>query len=291
MTLTAAPSAVAPLARHLAGPLDDDAAPVLVLSHGITDSAACWIEAIDRWTGAGYRVVALDARGHGDSPRWDASDLADHTATAARLATDLETALEDLRTRGLRGEGPLRAPLAVVGHSMGGVTSLDVAAHRPDLVDVALAEDPAFVTPAWRRLLAARAFQQVREMKQIAADPQARFDLEMANNPTWSPREVRASVEAACGVDLGFIAMGCVSPPTPWQEVIDSLAVPTLIVTGTERVVLRGDNLTNITRRANASITTAVIEGAPHCVRRTFPDRFHAITDPWLKRHLDQQGR
>lgn len=58
-------AAPAPLARHLAGPLDDDTAPVLVLSHGITDSAACWAEAVDRWSAAGYRIVALDARGHG----------------------------------------------------------------------------------------------------------------------------------------------------------------------------------------------------------------------------------
>ncbi|WP_103062382.1 alpha/beta fold hydrolase [Actinomyces qiguomingii] len=284
---TAEASAVAPLARHLAGPLDDDAAPVLVLSHGITDSAACWIEAIDRWTASGYRIVALDARGHGDSPRWDQPDLTNQTTAGQRLAADLVGVLEDLRAHGVRSEGPLRAPLAVVGHSMGGVTSLDVAAHRPDLVDAAVAEDPAFVTPIWRRLMAMNAVRQVRELQGIAADPQARFELEMRDNPTWSPRETRASVEAACGVDLGFIAQGCVSPPTPWQEVIDSLTVPTLIVTGTERVVLRGNNLTNITRRANPVITTTVIEGAPHCVRRTFPDRFHAITDPWLARHLE----
>lgn len=60
-----AAAAPAPLARHLAGPLDDASAPVLVLSHGITDSAACWAEAVDRWSAAGYRIVALDARGHG----------------------------------------------------------------------------------------------------------------------------------------------------------------------------------------------------------------------------------
>ena len=91
-----ASAAPAPLARHLAGPLDDASAPVLVLSHGITDSAACWAEAVDRWSAAGYRIVALDARGHGDSPRWDAEDLADQATAGARLAADLETTLEDL---------------------------------------------------------------------------------------------------------------------------------------------------------------------------------------------------
>ena len=287
-----ASAAPAPLARHLAGPLDDDTAPVLVLSHGITDSAACWAEAVDRWSAAGYRIVALDARGHGDSPRWDAEDLADQATTGARLAADLETTLEDLRAHGLRPSphapdaGALTAPLAVVGHSMGGVTGLDVAARRPDLVDAAIAEDPAFTTPAWNRLLRLGAFRQVREMESIAADPRARFEKETRENPTWSHREVRASVEASAGVDLGFIAVGCVGPPTPWEEVIDNLAVPTLIVTGTDRVVLRGEYLTNITRRANPRISTAVVVGAPHCVRRTRPERFHAVTDPWLRLHI-----
>lgn len=271
-----------PLARHLAGPLTDEDAPVLVLSHGITDSAACWADAVGRWSASGYRIVALDARGHGDSPRWDEGDLVDQDTAGARLAADLTGALEDLRAHGLDGSGPLRAPLIAVGHSMGGVTSLDVAARRPDLLDAVVAEDPAFVTPAWRRLLALDAVRRVRDMRQVAADPEARVRLEQAAHPTWPPVEVRASVEASCGVDLRFIALGCVSPPTPWQEVIDSLAVPTLIVTGTDRVVLRGDNLTNITVRANPWISTAVVLGAPHCVRRTFPERFHAVTDPWL---------
>lgn len=183
-------AAPAPLARHLAGPLDDDTAPVLVLSHGITDSAACWAEAVDRWSAAGYRIVALDARGHGDSPRWDAEDLADQATAGARLAADLETTLEDLRAHGLRPSphapdaGALTAPLAVVGHSMGGVTGLDVAARRPDLVDAAIAEDPAFTTPAWNRLLRLGAFRQVREMESIAADPRARFEKETRENPT-----------------------------------------------------------------------------------------------------------
>ena len=123
-------------------------------------------------------------------------------------------------------------------------------------------------------------------MREIVADPEVRVALELAENPTWSERVVRASVEAACAVDLAFIATGTVSPPTPWEDVVDSLEVPALLVTGTRRVVLRGDNLTNITRRRNRNVSTAVVVGAPHCVRRTFPERFHAVVDPWMARHL-----
>ena len=295
--MTAAP-APAPLARHLAGPLDDAEAPVLVLSHGITDSAACWIEAVERWAPR-YRIVALDARGHGDSPRWDDADLKNQETAGRRLAADLTEALEDLRAHGLRTSpeepsvGPLRAPLLLVGHSMGGVTSLDVAYHRPDLADGVVAEDPAFVTPAWRALLRANAFRQVAEMKGIAKDPEARFTAETTENPTWSHREVRASVEASCGVDLRFIGLGCVSPPTPWEEVVDGLSIPALIITGTDGVVLRGDHYLNLLARQNPHLSTSVIVDAPHCVRRTFPERFHAVADPWMEMVIarGRQGR
>lgn len=284
--------AAEPVARHLHGRLEDADAPVLVLSHGITDSGACWADAVEHWTAAGYRVVALDARGHGNSPRWEDADLANQATAGARLAEDLESTLEDLRAHGLRpapdapDTGPLTAPLAVVGHSMGGVTSLDVAARRPDLVDAAIGEDPAFTTPAWNRLLRLNAYRQVREMRGIAADPGARLALETRDNPTWSHEEVRASVEASSGVDLRFIALGCVAPPTPWERIVDGLTVPTLIVTGTRRVVLRGSYFPAVTGRGNPNVAGAVVVGAPHCVRRTFPERFYSVTDPWLTEHL-----
>ena len=61
-----------PLARVIVGA---DDAPTLMLLHGITASAVSQTDAIDHWAALGYRVVAVDARGHGLSPRWTPQEL------------------------------------------------------------------------------------------------------------------------------------------------------------------------------------------------------------------------
>jgi len=63
-------------------------------------------------------VVALDLRGHGRSEWAD-------TYTASAMADDVVAAIESLHL----------APSHLVGHSMGGMVALLVAARRPDLVD------------------------------------------------------------------------------------------------------------------------------------------------------------
>ncbi|WP_194948878.1 alpha/beta fold hydrolase [Actinomyces trachealis] len=278
------------LAREIYGPATDASAPLLILSHGITDNAACWVEAIELWVARGYRVLALDARGHGASPRWQEADLTSQDAAGERLAKDLEEVLEDVRAGGIAGEGPVAGPLVLVGHSMGGVTSLVVAARRPEMVDAVIAEDPAFTTATSRRLLRLTAFQRLREVQEIATDPQARFTKEVTENPTWPHREVAASVKGVVNCDLAFLKIGCVGPTTPWQEVVDALSMPTLLVTGTgDDVIVSKTWLTEILKR-NPRLSTAIIEGAPHCVRRTYSGRFHSVVDPWLSAHTDRDG-
>ena len=80
------------LARIVTGP---DDAPTLVLLHGITGSAVSLAEAIDHWVGRGYRVLAVDARGHGLSPRWTQARL---ERAGEVLVEDVIAVLEDLET-------------------------------------------------------------------------------------------------------------------------------------------------------------------------------------------------
>ena len=123
-----------PVARIVVGPAS---APALVLLHGITGSAVSQSEAISHWARAGYRVIALDARGHGLSPRWSPEQLA---RAGEVLVDDVVAALSEIEAeRSARLAAALPAPAVppvLIGHSMGGATAMVVAARHPELVAV-----------------------------------------------------------------------------------------------------------------------------------------------------------
>lgn len=104
--------------------------PAVVLHHATSLHAWVW-EPIARHLARRWRVVAYDARGHGDSDRppqgygWDA------------LAADLACFIEALSL----------APAAVVGHSSGGTAALACAARRPELVSRIVALEPVLLPP------------------------------------------------------------------------------------------------------------------------------------------------
>ncbi|MFF2373186.1 alpha/beta fold hydrolase [Streptomyces xiamenensis] len=86
--------------------------------------------------GPAFRVLAPDQRGHGHCPpRPGGFGVERFTDDAERLLTDL------VQERGGR-------PVAVLGHSLGGIIAYHLAARRPDLVSALVIED---VGPVMRR--------------------------------------------------------------------------------------------------------------------------------------------
>jgi len=91
-----------------------EADPVLMLVHGGFDFAATYEVFAPKLAAHGFRVVAWDQRGHGDSDHahlycWDA-DLRDFTAVLDHVAT---------------------GPIPVVGHSKGGSLIVQLADFQP----------------------------------------------------------------------------------------------------------------------------------------------------------------
>lgn len=121
------------LAVRESGPAD---APVtVVLAHGWTNDMSVW-EPVVAALGPDVHVLRYDHRGHGDSdpaPRG--------TATIEQVGDDLAELLAE-RVRG---------QVVLVGHSMGGMAMMSLAARHPDLV-VARVRAAVFVATSSGRL-------------------------------------------------------------------------------------------------------------------------------------------
>ena len=97
----------------------DPRRPTVMLLHGwIVTADLNWHEAYDALVDTGYRVLAIDHRGHGRGLRaMSRFRLADCAADAAAILRQLEV-----------------APAIVVGYSMGGVIAQLMARDHPDVI-------------------------------------------------------------------------------------------------------------------------------------------------------------
>jgi non-heme chloroperoxidase len=97
---------------------DGPDAPVVVLPHCWGCSHEVWLPVARRLKEQGFRVVLYDQRGHGASSRGTAPltiETLAHDLTAVLDATDVRDAV-------------------LAGHSMGGMTIMSLATHRPDVL-------------------------------------------------------------------------------------------------------------------------------------------------------------
>jgi len=117
---------------HLFGP--DDGRPVVAL-HGVTGHAHRWGVLAEQLPE--LRLVAVDLRGHGRSPKTPPWGFEQHVADVLAVMDD---------------HGLERAPL--IGHSFGGAIALHLAKAAPDRVEKLVLVDPALgLDPVARRSL------------------------------------------------------------------------------------------------------------------------------------------
>jgi pimeloyl-ACP methyl ester carboxylesterase len=262
---------------HWAG-RTDNGAPTIVLLHGITNSGAGWVDAVRRWAGH-YRIAAFDALGHGLSDRFTDDELAGEGLEAGAgaieaLVTTTIDALDEIVAS--------PAPVVLYGHSMGGAMASAVAARRPELLRGLLLEDPAWKAQTLE-VRASRAADWLEVSHRFIADPDAAL-AEALDDPellSWPRDEIRPWVQARTQLDLRFIALGRPEMREPWQELAAALTMPTLLMTGTEQVIVDEDFRRELAA-VNPAVRVAVIEGAGHSTRRDRSDAFHSVVDPWI---------
>jgi pimeloyl-ACP methyl ester carboxylesterase len=170
----------------------------VLLLHGLAGHAREWAQSAD-WLTERARVVAFDARGHGDSERNpDDVSLAAHVADAAAVIEELEL-----------------APAIVIGQSYGGLTAFLLAAERPELV---------------RALVVAEATPDPEDESVVAEFEQILRDIPPDEIPPWAGGSL--DVELMVRTLRGAIG------EARWDQ-WSRIRCPTLVVRGEDGAVSR----------------------------------------------------
>jgi pimeloyl-ACP methyl ester carboxylesterase len=201
--------------------------PPIVFCHGVTLSSRVWAKQFDSFPAGGFRAVAFDSRGHGESKVGDTGHSLDN------LADDLRTVLEGLHLR----------DVILVGHSMGGMAVQAFAIRHPDVLHER-ARGLVLLSTAAHNLVsdARRVREAIERIARLGPDvgtfmrPRnlgfllARIGF--GNDPHPSHVEATREMLAACDSDTTRAAVGALLQ-LDLTEGLPAIDVPTLVVVGT----------------------------------------------------------
>lgn len=175
---------------------EEGAGDPLILLHGNGENGGCFEHQIERFSKR-FRVIAVDTRGHGASPRGDAP------FTFAQFARDLEGFMDDLGI----------PSASLLGFSDGGIIALLFALEHPDRVERMVLNGanlfPEGVEPELRERIRAKYEARRCDAPYEDIDKQRKYELVrlMAEEPHIDPADLA------------------------------DLAVPALVIAGTDDVI------------------------------------------------------
>jgi pimeloyl-ACP methyl ester carboxylesterase len=248
------------------------AGPPLVLLHPFPFARSIWADLVELLAGR-YRVIAVDARGCGETP------LGPTGYAIADLADDVAALLDHL-------EVP-RA--AVLGMSMGGYTALACAIRHPrQVAALVLADTRAGADPAPMRAARDGAIARIR-----AAGSGPYLDGSMArllspSAPATLVAFLRARAEdRAASLVAGIEALR--DRPDRTGE-LDAIRCPTLVLRGADDQVTPAQDMREMAG-AIAGATFIELPGAGHLAHLEAPRPFERALTPFLAANLKGESR
>lgn len=227
-----------------------------VLVHGMMSDHRTWHRLGPLLADRGYRVIAVDLRGHGRSGRGDGPDHGrppEERYRPERLAQDLVDTLP-------------AGPELALGHSLGGLAlSLAVDRLRPRR---AVYSDPAWCVPGPGRGLDPAGFAWFRSAapEQIAA-----------LNPRWNRQDVEIELatlalwDPTTGAGLSDLAGRSMLPEKPAVPSLVQLADPSFLIGPQDAAELR-----------LRGFEVRTVAGAGHTIHRDDFDGFVSSLDGWI---------
>ncbi len=236
-------------------------APVLLL-HGLMGRASTWWP-VAQWLVGHGRVLGLDARGHGRS-------AARGPWTVERMAADAARVLD--------------RPGIVVGHSMGGLHGIALAAARPDLVRALVVEDmgvnfrgvDAAATSAWFEAVP-QPFPSLAAVREAFGWPRPEFGeyLTECVEERADGYHLLAAVEHTTEIAAEWAR-------TDFWDALDAVRCPVLLIEAQESVAPPGQMAEMAGRLSDA--VHVHVPGAGHLVHATAPGPYRAAVQAFLER-------
>jgi pimeloyl-ACP methyl ester carboxylesterase len=251
----------------------EDDAPAVVLHHATGFLARLWEPVAERLAAYGWRVLAYDARGHGESEKpAPTSDNYDWH----RCADDLRAFMDALALRGT----------PFVGHSMGGGVGLFLAGTRPEYLSRLVVIEPIVMPGGFvadetrrnemaegarrRRMAFANAEEMLAQYRSRPTFANWREDVLRlyVEHGTWKRED--GSLELKCSGEVEG-AMFAQSGSLPVWDVLPRIEAPVLVVRGETTEAF----LTMVAEQVAARIPGGrleTIEGAGHLAPMEVPD-------------------
>ncbi len=250
--------------------------PVVVLLHGFPDSLHLWRAVVPHLVAAGYRVVALDQRGCGDSP-----------TPAGRAHYGIDRLLDDVT--GVLDTLGLDEPVHVMGHDWGAVVAWCLAMTQPQRVRSAVA-----ISVGHPRAYALAGLEQKRKglytlgwqfpglaERWLTANDWARMRHWLRDHPDADAclRDLARPGRLTAG--LNWYRANLV--PVLWRR-WPACRVPMLGIWSSEDHCLAEDQMAGSGRRMAAPWRYERIEGAGHWLPLEQPERIARLAAEWFEK-------
>ena len=231
-----------------------EAPRVCVALHGITANAGSWTRPARLLAERGWRVLAPDLRGHGESPRADGD---------FRTATLLADIAESVPT----------APDVLIGHSFGGYLAQMAVLDRVMRPRALLLEDPVSVQPDAAVPTAMLAWDEANLPRSI--------DGLLALNPGWNRLDAAWKLLSLEQIDFAD-ARAAFAGNAPWD--MRPRAARVAAITRTAWIVPEVSRFVPVADRERlirdvGTAAVVVVPGAGHSVHRDMTERFVALVE------------
>jgi pimeloyl-ACP methyl ester carboxylesterase len=220
-----------------------------LLIHGIMSDSRTWRRVGPALAERGYRVIAVDLRGHGASLRATEYAPADYAADVVETANEFIPGGVDL----------------AIGHSLGGLTlATAVDALRP--------AKAVYVDPAWN--LGATGIDPAT-FTQFAA--MATAESIAAMNPKWEQADIEVELETLAVWDRETALY--LSTVADTVQLPEAAVVPSLVVLA-DNSFLIGAQDAEVLRQRGFKVRT--VPGAGHTVHRDDFEGFTGAMEEWI---------